>query len=145
MAANVKMVLACLVELGACHSWSKCHSSQLSSLAAQHTKGVADSSFLWHCSRQTKLALDSNRSKAPYYIQSMLSSWNWRWNPKESMRKALMVRIMIGVFSLISSADFTGSRWGDPNYPTILSSTTFDSSKFASASLRNTKQSSKSD
>ena len=76
--------------------------------AAQHTKGVADSSFLGIALGKPSLLLTAIVAVL-YYIQSMLSLHGIEdETQKESMRKAsLMSPIMIGVFSLISSAGVT--------------------------------------
>lgn len=76
--------------------------------AAQHTKGVADSSFLGIALGKPSLLLTAIVAIL-YYIQSMLSLHGIEdESQKESMRKAsLMSPIMIGVFSLISSAGVT--------------------------------------
>ena len=76
--------------------------------AAQHTKGVADSSFLGIALGKPSLLLAAIVAVL-YYIQSMLSLHGIEdESQKESMRKAsLMSPIMIGVFSLISSAGVT--------------------------------------
>ena len=76
--------------------------------AAQHTKGVAESSFLGIALGKPSLLLTAIVAVL-YYIQSMLSLHGIEdETQKESMRKAsLMSPIMIGVFSLISSAGVT--------------------------------------
>ena len=76
--------------------------------AAQHTKGVADSSFLGIALGKPSLLFTAIVAVL-YYIQSMLSLHGIEdETQKESMRKAsLMSPIMIGVFSLISSAGVT--------------------------------------
>ena len=76
--------------------------------AAQHTKGVADSNFLGIALGKPSLLLTAIVAVL-YYIQSMLSLHGIEdETQKESMRKAsLMSPIMIGVFSLISSAGVT--------------------------------------
>ena len=76
--------------------------------AAQHTKGVAESSFLGIALGKPSLLLTAIVAIL-YYIQSMLSLHGIEdESQKESMRKAsLMSPIMIGVFSLISSAGVT--------------------------------------
>ena len=76
--------------------------------AAQHTKGVADSSFLGIALGKPSLLLTAIVAVL-YYIQSMLSLHGIEdETQKESMRKAsLMSPIMLGVFSLISSAGVT--------------------------------------
>ena len=74
MVANVKMESACLVELGKFVALDpKMPFFSALFFAAQHTKGVADSSFLWHCSWQTKLALDGYRCGSFLLYPSMLS------------------------------------------------------------------------
>ena len=76
--------------------------------AAQHTKGVADSSFFGIALGKPSLLLTAIVAVL-YYIQSMLSLHGIEdETQKESMRKAsLMSPITIGVFSLISSAGVT--------------------------------------
>ena len=76
--------------------------------AAQHTKGVAESSFLGIALGKRSLLFIAIVA-VHYYIQSMLCLHGIEHDTlKESMRKAsLMSPIMIGVFSLISSAGVT--------------------------------------
>ena len=80
--------------------------------AAQHTKGVADSSFLGIALGKPSLLLTAIVAVL-YYIQSMLSLHGIEdETQKESMRKAsLMSPIMIGVFSLISSSAGVTLYW----------------------------------
>lgn len=48
-----------------------------------------------------------------YYIK-IISSWDWRWSPKESMRKASWWAGAVGVFSWsLQCSLLQGGRWGD--------------------------------
>ena len=140
------MELACLVELDVLPLLIQMPFFSALFFAAQHTKGVADSSFLWHCSWQTKLALDGYRCGSLLYPKYALSSWNWRWNPKGKHAQSIIDESDYDrCLSLISSAGVT-LYWvvgGVIKLSNNLSSTTWFVQIFASASLRNTKQSSK--
>ena len=93
---------------------------QLSSLQLSTPK-VVQVVALWHCSRQTKLALDSDRSSSLLY-QSCFRHGIEDGNPKGKHAQSITDEFdydRCPLIDLLSRSNSLRVVGGDPNYPTI--------------------------